>query len=175
VVRPTAFTVVDLFSALRGMFRAMALSDTVALVFEDPSELPPLHTDEGKLSQILRNFISNALKFTETGEIRVSAAAVADGRITFAVADTGIGIAPGDQEKIFEEFSQLDSALQRKAVGAGLGLPLSRKLAELLGGQVALSSEVGVGSTFSATIPVRYAAPRVSVPGQPAIEEVQHA
>jgi len=175
VVRPTAFTVLDLFSALRGMFRAMALSETVALVFEDPSELPPLHTDEGKLSQILRNFIANALKFTETGEIRVSAAAVADGRITFAVADTGIGIAPGDQEKIFEEFSQLDSALQRKAVGAGLGLPLSRKLAELLGGQVALSSELGAGSTFSVTIPVRYAVPRVSVPGQPAIEEVQHA
>jgi signal transduction histidine kinase len=175
VVRPTGFTVADLFAALRGMFRVMAQSDAVALVFDDASERPPLHTDEGKLSQILRNFIANALKFTESGEIRVSAVEAGNGRITFTVADTGIGIAPGDQEKIFEEFSQLDSALQRKATGAGLGLPLSRKLAELLGGHVALSSEVGVGSTFSVTIPAQYAAPRLSDPGQPVIAEVQHA
>ena len=175
VVRPTEFTATDLFAALRGMFRALAPSETVALVIDDPVDLPPLYTDEGKLSQILRNFIGNAVKFTEGGEIRVRAAATGPGLVTFAVTDTGIGIAPDDQEKIFEEFSQLDSALQRKATGAGLGLPLSRKLAELLGGRVAVSSTVGVGSTFSVTIPARFAEPRVSDPGRPAIEEIQHA
>ena len=137
VVRPSEFTAVDLFAALRGMFRALAPSDTVAIVLDDPVDLPPLYTDEGKLSQILRNFIGNAVKFTEAGEIRVRATADGDGQVTFAVTDTGIGIAPADQEKIFEEFSQIESALQRKATGAGLGLPLSRKLAELLGGEVA--------------------------------------
>jgi signal transduction histidine kinase len=175
VVRPSEFTAVDLFAALRGMFRALAPSDTVAIVIDDPVELPALYTDEGKLSQILRNFIGNAVKFTEAGEIRVQATADGDGQVTFAVTDTGIGIAPADQEKIFEEFSQIESALQRKATGAGLGLPLSRKLAGLLGGHVAVASTVGAGSTFSVTIPARYAEPRLSDPGRPAIEEIQHA
>jgi signal transduction histidine kinase len=174
VVRPSPFTAADLFGALRGMFRAITHADAVALVIEDPVDLPPLHTDEGKLSQILRNFIGNAIKFTETGEIRVRAVAAGDGTITFSVSDTGIGIAPGDQEKIFEEFSQLESALQRRATGAGLGLPLSRKLAELLGGRVSLASTLGEGSTFSVTIPARYAEPRLSDPGHRAIEEVEH-
>ncbi len=173
VVRPSTFTAVDLFAALRGMFRVLT-PERVTLVFDEPVGLPVLDTDEGKLSQILRNFISNALKFTERGEVRVSAAAADGDRIAFAVADTGIGIAPEDQERIFEEFSQLESALQRKATGAGLGLPLSRKLAELLGGSVALTSFPGVGSTFSVTIPVTYAPPsRVSQAGLRAIE-VEH-
>jgi signal transduction histidine kinase len=175
VVRPTSFTATDLFGALRGMFRALATSEAVTLVFDDPSELPPLVTDEGKLSQILRNFVANALKFTERGEVRVSAACTPDGWVTFSVTDTGIGIAPEDQERIFEEFSQVDSVLQRKATGAGLGLPLSRKLAEVLGGYVAVSSTPGSGSTFSVSIPASWSPPpRVSIPGAPAIE-VQHA
>ncbi|HET9039689.1 MAG TPA: ATP-binding protein [Gemmatimonadales bacterium] len=175
VVRPTTFTAVDLFSALRGMFRALAPSDRVTLVLDEPVDVPPLTTDEGKLSQILRNFIANALKFTERGEVRVSAALADDDKVVFAVADTGIGIAPEDQERIFEEFSQLESALQRKATGAGLGLPLSRKLAELLGGGVALTSTPGVGSTFRVTIPAVYVPTgRPSGQGLHAIE-VEHA
>ena len=175
VVRPTAFTVADLFAGLRGMFRAITPTERVTLLFEEPADLPALATDEGKLSQILRNLISNALKFTEQGEVRVTAASEPDGRITFVVADTGIGIAPEDQERIFEEFSQLESALQRRATGAGLGLPLSRKLAELLGGQLTLSSAPGEGSTFTVSIPARYIEPRVSDPGLRALEAVQHA
>jgi signal transduction histidine kinase len=175
VVRPAAFSVADLFAGLRGMFRAITPTERVALVFEEPANLPGLVTDEGKLSQILRNLISNALKFTEQGEVRVTAAYEPAGRVTFVVADTGIGIAPEDQERIFEEFSQLDSALQRRATGAGLGLPLSRKLAELLGGELTLSSTPGAGSTFTVSIPARYIEPRVSDPNLPALEAVQHA
>ncbi len=155
VVRPTVFDVQKLFGALRGMLRPLLLNQSVTLVFEDVADLPPLHTDEGKVSQILRNLISNALKYTERGEVRVSARLDESGdRIAFAVADTGIGIAPGDRSRIFEEFTQVEHRLQRRVRGTGLGLPLSRKLAELLGGSLSLSSEEGVGSTFFVTLPV---------------------
>ena len=170
VVRPAEFSVSDLFAALRGMLRPLLVNESVTLVFEDVDGLPPMVTDEAKVSQILRNFISNALKFTERGEVRV--AAVADGgAIVFSVADTGIGIAPEDHERIFEEFSQLDSPMQRRVRGTGLGLPLTRRLAALLGGGVGLQSVLGAGSTFTATIPVVYQPPVVleAVPG-PAME-----
>ena len=153
-LRPTEFTVAEVFAALRGMFRPLVPSESVALIFDDPTGLPPLHTDEGRLSQILRNFISNALKFTERGEVRVRAEAVGDGAIRFLVRDTGIGIAPADQEHIFKEFTQVEHRLQKRARGTGLGLPLSRRLAELLGGEITLDSTPGVGSTFAVTIPV---------------------
>jgi signal transduction histidine kinase len=169
VVRPVPFTAGELFGALRGMFRPLATSDSVPLVFDEVGHLPALHTDEGKLSQILRNFIGNALKFTERGEVRVTAE-IQGATITFAVTDTGIGIAAEHQERIFEEFFQIESALQRRVTGAGLGLPLSRKLAELLGGHVGLASEPGGGSTFHVTVPMLYAPPRPSpMPGVPAL------
>ena len=154
-VRIGTFTPTELFGALRGMFRPLATNDAVALVFDDVAALPALTTDEGKLSQVLRNFISNALKFTERGEVRVSASE-RGGIMSFAVADTGIGIPPEEQERVFEEFSQVESLLQRRTTGTGLGLPLSRKLAELLGGSVTLRSEVGQGSVFLVTVPVQY-------------------
>ncbi len=156
-VRPIEFTVLGLFSAVRGMLRPLLVGQTVSLVFEDAQEIPSLYGDENKVSQILRNFISNALKFTERGEIRVTAQLnQAAQTITFAVTDTGIGIALEDQAKIFEEFTQVESPIQRKVKGTGLGLPLCRKLASLLGGQIELLSEVGVGSTFSLTLPLNY-------------------
>ncbi len=99
VVTTTEFHVADLFGALRGMLRPLLVGDVVSLVFEDAQELEPLLTDEGKVSQILRNFISNALKFTERGEVRVSAAAgPGEGYVCFRVQDTGIGIAAADQQ-----------------------------------------------------------------------------
>ena len=159
IVRPTEFGVDNLFGALRGMLRPLLLNQSVTLVFEEPGPLPSLYTDEGKLSQILRNLISNALKFTERGEVRVSASVTDDGSMMmFAVADTGIGIAPEDQPRIFEEFTQLEHRLQRNVRGTGLGLPLSKRLAELLGGTLTLQSEPGVGSTFTVTIPSHYPA-----------------
>jgi signal transduction histidine kinase len=156
-VRPAEFEVTTLFSALRGMLRPLLLNRALSLVFDEPEGLPPMVNDEGKVSQILRNFISNALKFTEGGEIRV-AASVAPGSdsILFTVTDTGIGIAPEDHEAIFEEFTQIANRMQSHQKGTGLGLPLTRKLAQLLGGRVGVRSEVGVGSTFWAEIPMRF-------------------
>ena len=156
-VRPSHFEISTLFSALRGMLRPLLLNRSLALVFEEPDGPVTMFTDEGKVSQVLRNFISNALKFTEAGEIRVTAQPIAGGNaVRFCVADTGIGIEPEDQERIFEEFTQLDNPLQTKQKGTGLGLPLTRKLASLLGGAVGVRSTPGVGSTFWAEIPVRY-------------------
>lgn len=157
-ISPAWFEMVDLFSALRGMFKPVLSNPGVHLVFEEPVDVPKLYTDDRKLSQILRNFVSNALKFTTRGEVRVSARF--DGEmVTFSVADTGIGIAPEHHAHIFHDFSQVPSAQQRKVRGTGLGLSLSKKLAELLGGSVSLESELGKGSTFSVTVPQRVQEP----------------
>lgn len=155
-IHPQRFVVPDLFGALRGVLKPLLQDNSVNLVFEEPGHLPPMRTDEGKVSQILRNFISNALKFTASGEVRVAAVQAREGAIAFSVSDTGIGIAAEDHERIFEEFTQIESSMQRGRKGTGLGLPLSRQLARLLGGDITLTSELGKGSTFTATIPVVY-------------------
>lgn len=155
-IRVKTFSVAELFSALKGMLKPLLADNTsLDLVFEDASLLPPLRTDEGKVSQILRNFISNAIKFTPQGEVRISAYQQND-RMVFRVKDTGIGIAPEHHETIFEEFSQVENPLQALHRGTGLGLPLCRSLARLLGGAVSLESDVGQGSTFSVEVPIIY-------------------
>ena len=154
-ISPAWFEMVDLFSALRGMFRPVLTNPDVSLVFEEPQHSSRLYTDDKMLSQILRNFISNALKFTVKGEVRVSALENADETITFAVADTGIGIDPKYHSAMFRDFTQVDSPIQKRLRGTGLGLSLSRQLAELLGGTVGLTSELGSGSSFFVTIPLR--------------------
>ena len=146
--------VADLLAALRGIMRPLQASDQVQLVFEDRTDGTLLFTDEGKLSQILRNLLSNALKYTERGEVRVTVFIPSQGRIAFAVTDSGIGIPAEDHARIFEEFVQVRNPLQMRTKGSGLGLPLSRKFAELLGGVIDLSSEPGRGSTFTLDIPV---------------------
>jgi signal transduction histidine kinase/CheY-like chemotaxis protein len=156
-IRPTVFAVESLFSALRGMLRPLlAQNSSVTLVFDDPAGIPELFTDEAKVSQVLRNFISNALKFTERGEVRVSVRAGHDDTVVFSVADTGIGVAAEDQIRIFKEWEQIEGKLQKTAKGTGLGLPLSKKLTQLLGGDVYVKSQVGLGSTFFAVVPIRY-------------------
>lgn len=158
------FTVGTLFGALRAMIRPLLETATVALEFGSVAEVPPLNTDEAKVTQILRNFLSNAVKFTERGTITVSARLVgagdavdngasADECVLFSVKDTGIGIAADHHAAIFEEFQQVDSRLQRKARGTGLGLPLCRRLAELLGGRAWVESTLGHGSTFHLLVP----------------------
>ncbi|MFO1161966.1 MAG: ATP-binding protein [Reyranellaceae bacterium] len=144
----------DILSALRGMMRPLQASDHVDLTFADRTNELVLHTDEGKLSQILRNLVSNALKYTERGQVSVTASAPTPGRVAFAVQDSGIGISDGDQERVFDEFIQIRNPLQGRFKGSGLGLPLSRKLAEALGGHIAVSSQIGQGSLFTLDIPV---------------------
>jgi signal transduction histidine kinase len=114
------------------------------------------YTDESKISQILRNFVSNAIKFTDGGVVSVSARVTSGKDVVFSVTDSGIGIGPDHQELIFLEFVQVLGKHQNGKLGTGLGLPLSRKLARLLGGDVTVVSTLGVGSTFSATIPSVY-------------------
>jgi signal transduction histidine kinase len=167
-VSPAWFEMVDLFAALRGMFRPILTSTDVDLVFEEPHHVPRIYTDDKRLSQILRNFISNALKFTTHGEVRVTAVGNGD-RVTFAVKDTGIGIAAEHLPVLFQDFVQVDAPIQKRLRGTGLGLSLSKKIAELLGGSVAVQSEPGVGSTFSLTIPVQLTAP--ATPARPSPEE----
>jgi signal transduction histidine kinase/CheY-like chemotaxis protein len=162
IVRKGPFEVGELFGALRGMLRPLLATSRVDLVFEDPEGIPTLDTDEGKISQILRNLISNALKFTEAGEVRVSARRI-ESQVLFSVADTGVGIAPEDQEAIFREYTQIDSPVQKRVKGTGLGLPLSRRLAELLGGRLTVQSAPGRGSTFSLLVPIGYEGPGEAV------------
>ena len=152
-MRPARLDAGELFAGLRGMFRPLVISDAVTLAFEVAPDFPLLHTDEQRLTQILRNLVSNAVKFTERGEIRVTATPAEAGLVCFSVRDTGIGVAPADQERIFQDFTQVDGPLQRRVRGTGLGLPLVRKLAGLLGGSVTLESTPGVGSTFNVVIP----------------------
>ncbi|HEX8851747.1 MAG TPA: HAMP domain-containing sensor histidine kinase [Gemmatimonadaceae bacterium] len=154
-VTPEEVLVADLLATLRGMFRPLVTNREVTLAFDEVPAGLAIETDEGKLAQILRNLIGNALKFTERGEIRV--AAVAEGSsIRFTVRDTGIGIPAEHHERIFQEFEQVSGPLQARAKGVGLGLPLSRSFAQLLGGSLTLESAPGSGSTFTLRLPRRW-------------------
>ncbi|MDQ9168792.1 sensor histidine kinase [Oxalobacteraceae bacterium R-40] len=178
-VSPSDFTVYDLFSMLRGMLRPLTGTRPVELVFDETHAEWKLYTDESKVTQILRNLISNALKFTEQGEVRVHCEPDERGNnIRFMVSDTGIGIAESNLQLIFEEFSQVENPLQKSSKGTGLGLPLCRKLAGLLGGTIEVSSRLDTGSTFSLSIPPVYSgkqgmsgagdeSPRIEFSGNP--------
>lgn len=163
-INVAAFAVGTLFGALRAMIRPLLGTSAVTLEFGSAADLPPMLGDEAKVMQILRNFLSNAVKFTERGTISVNARLLRAGEtvggttletdsVLFAVADTGIGIANENQAAIFEEFRQVENRLQRKSRGSGLGLPLCRRLAGLLGGRVWVESEVGHGATFYLLLP----------------------
>jgi signal transduction histidine kinase len=157
VIRPRRFEVAEMFRVLRGMLKPLVQpGHPVDLIFEEVAVETPLIADEGKVSQILRNFISNALKYTQAGEIRVSARAMDADWMEFAVSDTGIGIALEDQDRIFEDFTQIEGDHQMRIQGTGLGLPLSRKLAHMLGGQIVVTSTPGEGSTFALILPRVY-------------------
>lgn len=159
-ISPAWFEMVDLFSALRGMYKPVLINPDVVLIFEEPHGDNLLYNDDKKLAQILRNFISNALKFTLKGEVRVAAVQSSEDVITFSVSDTGIGISEEFHGAIFKDFVQIDSPIQKRLRGTGLGLSLSKRLAELLGGTVALESTLGRGSTFSVSVPLRFPLPQ---------------
>ena len=145
----------NLFRVLKGMLLPLVDGSTVAMIFDAADHVAPFESDEGKIAQILRNFISNAVKFTERGTVRITAsnATDMDDAVVFSVSDSGIGISADNLQLIFEEFSQIEHPLQRRSKGTGLGLPLCRKLAALLGGRVDVTSTPDVGSTFTLTLP----------------------
>jgi signal transduction histidine kinase/CheY-like chemotaxis protein len=159
-VRLTHLEVRELFAVLNGMLRPLVASDAVQFVVDEPEGVPAMHTDEAKVTEILRNLVSNALKYTTEGEVRVSASYdPAVGAVIFCVRDTGIGIDERDKERIFEEFVQLPGPLQVRSRGTGLGLSVARRLAHVLGGSLELESAPGRGSTFRVVLPRVY--PRV--------------
>jgi signal transduction histidine kinase/CheY-like chemotaxis protein len=164
-IKPSRFEIPDLIAALRGVLKPLLKTKTVALEFvEADKAIPAFSSDEAKIAQILRNLVSNALKFTPAGKVTVSTSyRPKDDHIVFEVADTGIGIAPEHLERIFEEFAQIDNPLQKANKGTGLGLPLSRRLAELLGGTLVVKSKPRAGSVFTLALP-RLAAHEQDVP-----------
>jgi two-component system, NtrC family, sensor kinase len=137
------------------LVRERAGRKSIALQMNVDSRLGQIQADERKVRQVVLNLLSNAIKFTpEGGRIEVSATPK-DGLVEISVSDTGVGIAPEDQEAVFEEFRQVGTA-DKKVEGTGLGLTLCRKFVELHGGRIRVKSQVGVGSTFKFTIPVRH-------------------
>ncbi len=131
----------------------------------EPGVPAHLETDPHRLSQILKNLLSNAVKFTEAGSVALRVYCGTPHFISFAVRDSGVGIAPHQQEVIFEAFRQADGSIHRKYGGTGLGLSISRDLARLLGGSIAVRSVVGEGSEFTLTLPEKYVPLETAVPG----------
>ncbi|MGC9668578.1 ATP-binding protein [Planosporangium sp. 12N6] len=152
-----------LFGQLRGTVRALLTQPDVTLRVDGPVGIPVLITDESMLTQVLRNLLTNAVKFTARGEVRLTAVPGEEpGTVRLAVSDTGIGIASADVERVFEEFYQVPGVRQATMRGTGLGLPYARRLVGLLGGSLTLRSEPGQGSVFTVTLPVR---PAGATPG----------
>lgn len=140
------------FGQLRGTLRPLATRPEVDFVVEEPG-VPGLRTDEVLLSQVLRNLLTNALKFTASGSVRLTAARIGDD-VEFTVADTGSGIPAELHDRIFEEFYQVPGSKALSGKGTGLGLPYARRLVNVLGGALLVSSEVGSGSTFTVRLPL---------------------
>ena len=157
LVRLSSVDVQELFRTLRAVVTRLPAHAGVELRFDEPGDVPVLETDAFKLSQILRNFIVNALKFTEAGHVRVCAHAAPDGEaVRFEVSDTGPGLSADDQRRAFEEFVQLSAERHGELRGTGLGLPLTRRLAAILGGEVGVESTLGRGATFTVQVPRRH-------------------
>jgi signal transduction histidine kinase len=139
------------FGQLRGTLRPLATRPEVDFTVDEPG-VPALRSDEVLLAQVLRNLLTNALKFTEAGSVRLSVRRVGDD-VEFVVADTGTGIPSELQERVFEEFYQVPGSKPVSGKGTGLGLPYARRLAGILGGGLRVDSTPGEGSTFTLSLP----------------------
>ncbi|PKB13438.1 signal transduction histidine kinase [Novosphingobium kunmingense] len=171
-IQPEVVSLQRLTADLEQVFAPVADQRGVAFAVELQGGLSDaVETDRLRLEQILRNLLSNAFKFTEQGSVKLRIATVDEGRLAFAVEDTGIGISREQQQSIFEAFQQADGTISRRFGGTGLGLSISRELARLLGGAITLDSTPGKGSTFTLTVPVNYdpskVAARTAVPVAP--------
>jgi CheY-like chemotaxis protein/CHASE3 domain sensor protein len=165
-IRPESVPLARLASDMARVFEPMAKQKGLDLTTTvDPALKPAMETDRQRLEQVLKNLMSNAVKFTETGTVALNITRAPGDRIAFAVTDTGIGISKDHQKAVFDAFRQADGTISRRYGGTGLGLSISRELARLLGGEITLASAPGKGSTFTLTVPVIYdpagVAPRV--------------
>jgi signal transduction histidine kinase len=154
-VRLSDFNLAEVCEGMLGMFRPLAEKKNIDLLCQQATGLPLLRQDQGKLQQILSNLLSNAIKFTPEGGrvlLRVEADTLC---VTLTVTDTGVGIAPEEQDLVFEKFRQSGNPLTREHTGTGLGLSIVRELTKLLGGEVTLQSELGRGSTFRVRLPLQ--------------------
>ena len=156
-VRPENSSVPRLVDSLRMTFEPLAADKQLEFTAQILANTPPMfYTDRQRVEQILKNLLANALKFTEHGTVEMVVMPQANDGIAFQIRDTGIGIAPEQQQAIFEAFRQADGTTNRRYGGTGLGLSISRDLANLLGGYITVSSELGKGSTFTLVLPERF-------------------
>jgi signal transduction histidine kinase len=149
----TDYSMQDVVQTVVVAVEALAAEKHLTLTVSVPPDLPPGKGDAQRLRQVLLNLVGNALKFTEVGEVRIQVTA-ADGMFAVTVTDTGPGIAEAEQQKIFEEFQQAESATTCPQGGTGLGLAIAKKIVELHGGRIGVESYLGKGSTFWFTVPM---------------------
>jgi signal transduction histidine kinase len=147
------YSIKDVVNSVFSVVESLANAKKLALKVEAPLDLPSGRGDERRLTQVILNLVGNAIKFTDQGEVRITASA-SNGVYMVAVRDTGPGIGAADQAKIFEEFQQADSSATKTKGGTGLGLSIARRIVELHGGKIWVESEVGKGATFFVTVPV---------------------
>jgi signal transduction histidine kinase len=148
------YSLANVVQTVQGAAEPLAADKKIAFKVDITSALPQGHGDERRLTQVLLNLVGNAIKFTDRGEVVVKAGANG-GTFELAVRDTGPGISGTDQAKLFQEFQQADNSITRKKGGTGLGLAISKRIVEMHGGRIWLESEVGRGSTFFVSLPVR--------------------
>jgi two-component system, NtrC family, sensor kinase len=155
-LNPQTVQLTPLIKEVIGTAGQLAEQNKNRLVVDAPENLGALTVDPMRLRQILLNLLSNACKFTKAGEVKLAARKVSNGSafVEFAVSDTGIGMTPEQQAKLFEEFSQADATTAQRFGGSGLGLAITRKLARMMGGDVTVTSEPGKGSVFTVRLPV---------------------
>jgi signal transduction histidine kinase len=148
------YSLAELVQGVYVAVEPLASQKSLALTTKVAKGLPPGRGDERRLAQVLLNLVGNAIKFTEQGEVAIEASA-ANGAFNVAVRDSGPGIAAADQQKIFEEFQQVDNTSTRQKGGTGLGLAISKRIVEMHGGRILVDSELGKGSIFTIRLPVK--------------------
>jgi signal transduction histidine kinase len=154
VLELSDYSLEDIAQTARSTLEPLAADKKLAFKVEVAAKMPPGHGDGRRLAQVVINLVGNAIKFTDAGEVVITAGET-DGSFHLSVRDTGPGISAADQTKLFQEFQQADNAITRKKGGTGLGLAISKRIVEMHGGKIWLDSKVGQGSTFSFTVPVR--------------------
>ena len=163
-LQPRRVRIAPALDKLQAIFAPAAQAKGLALTVSGSNDASEIETDLQRVEQVLKNFLSNAIKFTDHGEVALSVARRDDGRIAFIVRDTGVGIPAEQQQLIFEAFRQADGTVSRKYGGTGLGLSISRELARLLGGEVMVESVAGEGSAFTLILPEHFDPSRAHVP-----------